>query len=37
MSRKAVVGFLASEAVEAPAMVPWQAGWEAKKERKGDG
>lgn len=37
MSRKAVVGFLASEVREVPAMVPWQTRQEVKKrERKGD-
>ena len=37
VSRKAVVGFLASEVGEVPAVVPWQAGQEVKKrERKGD-
>lgn len=37
VSRKAVVGFLASEVGEVPAVVPWQAAQEVKKrERKGD-
>ena len=36
VSRKAVVGFLASEVGEVPAVVPWQAAQEVKKrERKG--
>ena len=37
VSRKAVVGFLASEVGEVPVVVPWQAGQEVKKrERNGD-
>lgn len=38
VSRKPMMGFLASEVREVPAMVPWQTRHEVKKrERKGDG